>query len=323
MAYQRMTKEERGNIYRWRKEGRGVREISRRLGRAASSIARELERNSGRRGYRVKQAQERAQGRAKRPGSRRFTAAVRSEAEERLKAGWTPEMIGARARLEGRAWVCKETIYKHVYAEAKAGGILWQYLPRGRRQRRRRCPRQAGRGRGRIPNQRMIDTRPAEVSTRQTIGHWEGDLINGAMTTGNLVTLVERSTRFSLVGRTDSKEADEVTRAICSLFKPLPSKSRLSLTLDNGKEFAQHQEFARETVMDVFFAHPYHSWERGTNENTNGLIRRLYPKKSSFAGIGPKELQQIDTYLNDRPRKCLGWLTPREKLMAFLGLAPC
>jgi IS30 family transposase len=323
MAYKRMTEAERGNIYRWRKEGRGVREIGRRLGRAGSSITRELKRNIGGRGYRVKQAHGQAQVRAKRSGSRRFTAVVRSEAEERLKAGWTPEMIGARARLEGRAWVCKETIYKHVYAEAKAGGTLWQHLPRGRRQRRRRCPRQTGRGRGRIPNQRMIDTRPAEVATRQTIGHWEGDLINGAMATGNLVTLVERSTRFSLVGRTDSKEAEEVTRAICSLFKALPSKSRLSVTLDNGKEFAQHQEFARETVMDVFFAHPYHSWERGTNENTNGLIRRLYPKKSSFAGIGPRELQQIDTYLNDRPRKCLGWLTPREKLMAFLNLAPC
>src|SRR4029434_3515656 len=141
MAYKRMTEAERGNIYRWRKEGQGEREIGRRLGRAGSSITRELKRNMGGRGYRVKQAHEQAQARAKRTGSRRFTAAVRSEAEERLKAGWTPEMIGARARLEGRAWVCKETIYKHVYADAKAGGTLWQPLPRGRPQRRRRVPR--------------------------------------------------------------------------------------------------------------------------------------------------------------------------------------
>lgn len=323
MIYKRMTEAERSSLYRWRKEGSGVREIGRRLGRAASSITRELARNLGRRGYRVKQAQRQAAARARRPGPRRFTVAVRQEAEARLKAGWTPEMIGARARLEGRPWVCKETIYKHVYADAKAGGTLWQQLPRARRRRRRRCPRQAGRGRGRIPNQRMIDTRPAEVATRQTIGHWEGDLINGATGTGNLVTLVERHTRFSLIGHTVSKEADEVTRAICALFKPLPPKSRRSLTLDNGKEFAQHEAFGRATVMDVFFAHPYHSWERGTNENTNGLIRRLYPKQSSFAGIGPAELQRIDRYLNDRPRKCLGWQTPREKLTAFLGLAPC
>jgi IS30 family transposase len=168
----------------------------------------------------------------------------------------------------------------------------------------------------------MIGTRPAEVETRLTVGHWEGDLINGAHGTGNLATLVERNTRFTLVGRTDSKEAEEVTQEICDLFEPLPPESRLSLTLDNGKEFARHEEIARDTVMDVFFANPYHSWERGTNENTNGLIRRLHPKKSSFAGIGKAELKRIDVFLNDRPRKCLGWWTPREKMTVFLGCAP-
>jgi len=217
--------------------------------------------------------------------------------------------------------VCKETIYKHVYADAKAGGTLWENLPRARRKRHRRCPRQEGRGRGRIPNQRMIDTRPVEVETRASVGHWEGDLINGAHETGNLVTLVERKTRFSLIGRTDSKEAEEVTEEVCALFAPLPQAARLGLTLDNGKEFARHEEMARTTGMDVFFAKPYHSWERGTNENTNGLIRRLYPKKSSFAGIGKQELKRIDMYLNDRPRKCLGWMTPREKMAAFLACA--
>jgi IS30 family transposase len=246
---------------------------------------------------------------------------VRLDAEARLKDGWTPEIIGQRARLEGRAWVCKETIYKHIYTDAKNGGTLWTNLPRAHRKRRRRCPRQEGRGRGRIPNQRMIDTRPAEVETRASVGHWEGDLINGAHETGNLVTLVERNTRFLLIGRTDSKEAEEVTRAICVLFAPLPQASRLGLTLDNGKEFARHEELARTTAMDVFFAKPYHSWERGTNENTNGLIRRLHPKKSSFSGIGKLELKRIDTFVNDRPRKCLGWLTPREKMAAFLRCA--
>jgi IS30 family transposase len=231
-------------------------------------------------------------------------------------------MIGQRARLEGRPWVCKETIYKHIYADAKTGGTLWQHLPSAKRQRQRRCPRQEGRGRGRIPNQRRIDTRPAEVETRQSVGHWEGDLINGAPATGNLVTLVERHTRFALIGRTESKEAAEVTQTIGALFAPLPQKSRLSLTLDNGKEFARHEELARNTLMDVYFARPYHSWERGTNENTNGLIRRLYPKRSSFAGIGAAQLQRIDAYLNDRPRRCLGWLTPREKMTVFLGCAP-
>jgi IS30 family transposase len=322
MAYKRVTEEERWLIYRWRQAGVELREVARRLGRAASSICREIVRNTGGRGYRPQQAHAQAQAQARRLGSRRFTETVRVDAEARLKAGWTPEMIGQRARLEGRAWVCKETIYQHIYADAKAGGTLWQHLPRAKRKRQRRCPRQEGRGRGRIPNQRRIDTRPAEVETRQTVGHWEGDLINGAPTTGNLVTLVERNTRFVLIGRTDSKEAAEVTQTIGALFEPLPPQSRLSLTLDNGKEFARHEELARDTRMDVYFARPYHAWERGTNENTNGLIRRLYPKRSSFAGIGAAELQRIGTYLNDRPRRCLGWLTPREKMTVFLGCAP-
>lgn len=321
MAYKRVTEEERTLIYRWGQEGQTQSEIARRLKRAASSICRELVRNLGLRGYRPKQAHEKAQAQAKRPGPRRFTDAVRADAEVRLKEGWTPEMIGERARLEGRPWVCKETIYQHIYAEAKAGGTLWKNLPRARRKRRRRCPRQEGRGRGRIPNQRMIDTRPAEVETRQTVGHWEGDLINGAHDTGNLATLVERKTRYTLIGRTDSKEAEEVNHEIGALFATLPPKARLSLTLDNGKEFARHEELAREIGMEVFFAHPYHAWERGTNENRNGLVRRLYPKKSSFARIGEAEIKRLDRFLNDRPCKCLGWLTPREKMTAFLGLA--
>jgi len=322
MSYKRVTAGERTLIHRWKQEGIGMRETARRLNRAASSILRELSRNTGFCGYRPKQAHEAAMSRALRPGPRRFTEAVRGDAEKRLREGWTPEIISGRARLDGRSWVCKETIYKHVYADAKTGGELWTHLPRARRKRRRRCPRQDGRGRGRIPNQRLIDTRPAEVETRATVGHWEGDLINGAHETGNLLTLVERNTRFTLVGRTDTKEAEEVAQAIYGLFVRLPQAARLGLTLDNGKEFARHEELARRTRMDVFFARPYHSWERGTNENTNGLIRRLHPKRSSFAGIGAAQLKRIDTFLNDRPRKCLGWLTPREKMADFLALAP-
>ena len=322
MAYKRITAEERMLIHRWIQEGEPQIEIARRLSRNRGSISREIGRNTGLRGYRPKQAHEKAQAQAKRAGPRRFTDEVRADAEARLKEGWTPAIIGGRARREGRPWVCAETIYKHVYADAKAGGTLWKNLPRAKRKRRRRCPRQDGRGRGQIPNQRRIDTRPAEVETRQTVGHWEGDLINGANGTGNLATLVERKSRFTLVGRTDSKEAEEVTLKISALFKTLPPRARLSVTFDNGKEFARHEEIAKDAVLDVFFAHPYHSWERGTNENTNGLIRRLHPKKSSFAGIGRAGIKRIDSFLNDRPRKCLGWSTPREELTAFLGCAP-
>ncbi len=322
MTYRRVTVTERRLIRMWRRAEFGQQEIARRLNRSPSTISRELARNTGGCGYQPEQAHRMAQERATRSGARRFTEALKADAEARLRNGWTPDMIGGRARYEGRPWVCKDTIYKHIYADAKAGGDLWKNLPRAGRKRRRRCPRDDGWRRGQIPNRRMIDTRPAEVETRASVGHWEGDLINGANKTGNLVTLVERSTRFTLIDRTQTKAAKEVTAAICRSFGLVPLAARLSLTFDNGKEFSWHEKVARKTGMDVFFAKPYHSWERGTNENTNGLIRRLHPKKSSFSGIGRAELRRIDKFLNDRPRKCLGWMTPREKMAAFLASAP-
>jgi len=322
LTYRRVTVIERRLIRMWRQAGYAQREIARRLCRSASTISREIARNTGGCGYRPEQADRMAQERAQRPGPRRLTAEVRMDVERRLQEDWTPEMISGRARLEERPWVCKETIYKHIYADAKAGGELWRHLPRAQRKRRRRCPRNDGRPRGRIPNQRMIDSRPAEVDTRETVGHWEGDLIQGANKSGYLVTLVERRTRFTLVDRTASKEAREVTRTLCRMLDPIPATSRSSLTLDNGKEFAWHEKLARKMTMDVFFAHPYHSWERGTNENTNGLIRRLYPKGTSFVGLGNVRLKRIDAFLNDRPRKCLGWRTPREAMAPFLVPAP-
>jgi IS30 family transposase len=322
VAYKRVTKTERNLIRMWRQAGRSQREIARLLGRPASTISREIARNTGRNGYQPRQAHRMALERAKRPGARRLTHEVKSDVEAKLGAGWTPEMISGRARLEGRPYVCKETIYKHIYADAKKGGELWKHLPRAKRKRQRRCPRDDSRQRGRIPNQRMIDTRPKEVETRAEVGHWEGDLIQGADRSGYLVTLVERSTRFTLIGRSNTKEAKEVTRIMRHLFGRLAPKARLTLTLDNGKEFSRHEELSCKTGVDVFFAHPYHSWERGTNENTNGLVRRLHPKKTSFQEIGKAALKRIDEFLNDRPRKCLGWRTPREDMSAFLVAAP-
>jgi IS30 family transposase len=322
MGYTRMGLEERRLAYRWRNEGAGVRGIADRLGRAPSTISRELKRNAGKRGYRPRQADWKARDRARRPGVRRFTAEVKADVEMKLRMGHTPEMISGRATLERRPHVCKETMYGYIYADARQGGTLWKLLPRSRRKRRRRCPRKDGRGRGMIPNRRMISERPAEVGMRKEPGHWEGDLINGAHGTGNLVTMVERVTRYTLVGRTGSKEAEEVSMEIVTRFGTILPELRLSLTIDNGKEFARHEEFAKGAGMDVFFANPYHSWERGTNENVNGLIRRLYPKKSSFADIGEEELRFIDWFLNDRPRKCLGWRTSREAMCALRVSAP-
>lgn len=320
MTYTRVTEIERSQIYMLRQAGKGVREIARLLLRTASTISREVFRNTGGKGYRPKQAQELAEERARRPGPRRFTEEVRRDVEEKLRKGWTPEIICGRAKLEGRAHVCKETVYKHVYEDAKAGGDLWERLPRAKRKRKRRCPRQEGRGRGVIPGRRGIETRPPEVELRITVGHWEGDLVVGANATGYLVTLVERVTRYTLVGWSATKEADEVMAVVIGLLAAV-GVACTGITFDNGKEFARHAEIAKALKADVFFARPYHSWERGTNENTNGLIRRLYPKSESFASIGGEDLRRIDTFLNDRPRKCLGWKTPREVMAAFLAAA--
>ncbi len=320
MSYTHVTEIERSQIYALRQAGKGNNEIARIIGRDKGTVSREVRRNMGQKGYRHQQAHRQAGERAKRPGPRRFTEEVRRDAEEKLRKGWTPEAICGRAELEGRPYVCKETIYKHVYEDAKAGGDLWERLPRAKRKRKRRCPRQEGRGRGVIPGRRGIETRPPEVELRITVGHWEGDLVVGANATGYLVTLVERVTRYTLVGWSATKEADEVKSVIIRLLAAV-GVACTGITFDNGKEFARHAEIAKALKADVFFARPYHSWERGTNENTNGLIRRLYPKSESFASIGGEDLRRIDTFLNDRPRKCLGWKTPREVMAAFLAAA--
>ena len=320
MSYKRMTVEERSQIWVLRQAGKGNNEIARVLSRNKGSISREVSRNTGQKGYRWQQADRFAATRARRPKPRRFTEAVRSDVETKLRLGWTPDIICGRAALEGRPHVCKETVYKHIYADAKAGGDLWRNLPRAKRMRKRRCPRQEGHGRGKIPGRRGIETRPPEVDLRVAVGHWEGDLVVGASATGYLVTLVERVTRFTLVGWSRTKEADEVTSVILRLFGSADAACT-GITFDNGKEFARHLDIATALKADVYFARPYHSWERGTNENTNGLIRRLFPKSESFAAVGKTELQRIDTYLNDRPRKCLGWKTPREVMAAFLAAA--
>ena len=317
MSYMRVTEDERRQIYRWSQEGKSGREIAELLDRAPSTVSRELRRNRGLKGYRPKQAHEMACARARRPGPRRFTEEVRIHAEKKIREGWTPEIVCGRAKLDGLPHVCKETIYKHIYADAKLGGDLWRCLPRAKRRRKRRCPRDDGRGRGLIPDRRGIETRPLWVERRAEVGHWEGDLVVGADGSGYLVTLVERVTRFACVGWASSRDADEVAGVIISLLTAVLAACK-GITFDNGKEFARHALIAAALGADVFFANPYHSWERGTNENSNGLIRRVLPKGTSFSGLGAQGIRRLDCFVNDRPRRCLGWRTPREMMAAYL-----
>lgn len=323
MSYRHVSEEERQHIYEWKRAGKRDGEIARLLRRHRCTILRGIRRNTGQCGYRSKQAHESAVAHARRPGPRIFTEAMRAEVERRIRQGQTPGIIEGRVRYEGRAMVCRETIYQYVYTDAKTGGDLWIHLPRAKRRRHRRCPRQDGHGRGRIPDQRRIDTRPAIVATRERIGDWEGDLMTGAPDTGHLVTMVDRKSRYTLVGKVESKEAPKVNDCIVAKFEDqgIPPEARLTGTFDNGKEFALHQDIARRTGMDIYFAYPHHSWERGANENTNGLIRRLYPKGASFADIDDAALARIESHVNDRPRKCLGWRTPREVFHDGLAVA--
>ena len=317
MSYTRMTEGKRNQLYAFKQAGFGVRRAARELGVSPSTVSRELSRNTGQRGYRPRQAQEMAAGRARRSGARRFTEEVRLHAEERLRRGWTPERICGRAALEGRVHVSRETVYRHIYGDARRGGTLWACLPRSRRKRKSRRPRLEGRGRGVIPGRRGIETRPASVEARSEVGHWEGDLVVGAGASGYLVTLVERVTRYALVGWSATKGADEVAGVIVGLLSGM-GRAVTGITFDNGKEFARHADIAEALKADVFFARPYHSWERGTNENTNGLIRRLYPKSAPLADVTGEDLARICAFLNGLPKKCLGWRTPEEAMAAFL-----
>lgn len=316
MSYTRVTGTERTLIARWLQEGKSIREVSRLLRRAASTVLRELARNTGGRGYRPVQAQERAASRARRTGPRKVTEAILRELAELVGKGWTPEMVAGRAEFEGRPHVSRETGYRLIYEDAKSGGGLWRHLPRAHRKRGRRCPRAEGRGRGRIPGQVPIDLRPAAANSREEAWHWEGDLVNGAGARGYFVTLTERRSRLTIVGWVASKDAagvrDEVVRLIKSAGFPCAS-----ITFDNGKEFALHGEIARALGAVVYFAHPYHSWERGTNENANGLIRRFYPKGCSLEHVTGRELARLNEALRTRPMKCLGWRTPGEVASAL------
>ena len=240
--------------------------------------------------------------------------------------GWTFEQSCGRARRDGVPMVCKETLYKEYYRRQR---LVMQGkskedlppLPKRRKQRKtrdRNAKKYRNAGRGKIPGRVDIDERPKTVENRARVGNWEGDLVNGLKGTGNLVTLVERMTRFTLVARVATKEATVVAAAIIGMLGAVPKSMLKSLTFDNGKEFAEFWQLEQALGLKVYFAKPYHSWERGTNENRNGIVRRVLPKGRSFEDILNAELERIDHLLNDRPMKCLDWRTPREAHNALL-----
>jgi IS30 family transposase len=315
MSYTHLTQDERYQIHILKQANHSQSEIAKLIRRDKSSISREFRRNCGQRGYRPKQAHELslARMRAKLNG-RRISDATWAVVDEKLGLCWSPEQISGRLKEDGMPSVSHESIYKRIYADKRSGGLLYKTLRCQKLRKKRYGSRER---RGTIPNQVSIDQRPAIVDTRLRFGDWEGDLVIGAGQQQALVTLNERKSRYSLIGKVSRKTANAVSDVMISLLTPFADWVH-TLTTDNGKEFAQHERIAKSIDVDFFFAHPYSSWERGANENMNGLIRQFFPKKMKFDEISEDDILFAMDLLNHRPRKCLGFKTPHEVFMEQL-----
>lgn len=310
MTYTHLTQCERYQIQALKDNNFSLRHIAKQLGRSPSTIAREIDRAQVAQSYQAEAAHGLALKRQDASRNALRIAAERWQAiEAYLRLYLSPEQVCGRLALEGAASISHESIYQHVYADKARGGDLLSYL-RCQKARRKRYG-SGNERRGQLKNRVCIEQRPAIVQTRSRIGDWEGDTVIGHGNTGVLVTLVERCSRYTLVRHLPNREAAPVSAAILEMLRPHKAQC-LTLTFDNGKEFADHVFFGNCLDAEVFFAHPYHSWERGTNENTNGLLRQYFPKAISFSNLSDIDVDDAAYRLNHRPRKCLGYRTPHE-----------
>ena len=298
--------------------------IARRIQRAPSSVSREVARNGGRVDYRAGEAEEATLRRGRRPKVSKLAhnPLLRTEVEARLRLRWSPQQISAFLKVEyaqdPEMQISHETIYLSLFIQSR--GALRKELARHLRTRRlARLPRkQLPRGHGQIVGKIMISERPAEAADRAVPGHWEGDLLLGTRTNG-IGTLVERSTRYAMLfALPDGLTAERVREGLTKTVLRLPASLRRSLTWDQGPEMAEHVRFTVDTGVEVFFCDPRSPWQRGSNENTNGLLRQYFPKGQSLARVTQDELDQVSDELNGRPRQTLGWHSPTQKLAAFM-----
>lgn len=305
MHYTHLAKEERYYIYQCLKSGKSMRQVAREINRSASTISRELSRNKGFSEYRYQQASIKSQQRQSRKGKTRISLQTWLAVERMLCLDNSPEQISGALALQGIG-ISHEWIYQRILADKKRGGTLHTHL---------RCPRKRKRRygkpdrRGQIKDRVSIDLRPKIVDERSRLGDWEADLVEGSKGGSVLVTLAERKSRLALVGKAKNKSASEVTRVILGLLTPIKEYVH-TITYDNGKEFSYHAEISNKLEANGFFAHPYHSWERGLNENTNGLLRQYFPKGVSLEEVTQDRIIEAMCRLNWRPRKCLGFKTP-------------
>jgi transposase, IS30 family len=315
---------ERERISRGLAAGESLREIARDLGRAPSTISREVGGRSGRCGYRATTAQRRAIARLRRPKQSKLSRCPRlcAEVEAGLLRRWSPQQISATLRLanphEPEMQISHETIYRSLYIQSR-GELRRQLAANLRSGRTARRSRSSLGRRGRIKGMVPISKRPPEIADRAVPGHWEGDLIVGARGRSFIATLVERRTRYVMLARLgEDGTTEHVIEALKQRIRSLPAHLVLSLTWDQGRELAAHARFSTETGVDVYFCDPHSPWQRGSNENTNGLLRQYLPKGSDLAARSQVELDEIAAELNGRPRQTLGWATPAEKMEELL-----
>jgi IS30 family transposase len=296
----------------FRKQGLTQAQMARALGRHRSTVCREFRRNCARFDghYRPSKAQERTNGRRSRSRRNlRFSQGDFALIEELLRGQWSPEQVAGHLARTGRLSISHETIYRHVWRDKAAGGLLYTHLRGARKRRRKRYGSHDSRGR--LAGKRMLSERPKEVETRCQLGHWEIDTVMGAGSLDCVVTLDERKTGLVLVGKLADRTAASLSRRVVSLIRG-HAGGFTTVTADNGTEFHDYERIERLTGATFYFARPYHSWERGSNENANGLIRQYLPKGQSMAGLSQHHCNSIARKLNTRPRKRLGFRTPLE-----------
>ena len=322
-----LTLEERENISRGIACGSSICEIAKGLQRAVSTVSREVARHGGRPLYRATDADQQAWESALRP--KRCLLATHVKLQEivagKLILDWSPEQISGWLKSQypedESMRVSHETIYRSLFIQAR--GVLKQeliqHLRFQRRIRRSRQARDSGHHKGQIVDAISIRERPAEIEDRAIPGHWEGDLIGGTKNS-HIATLVERHSRFTMLIKVSSKDTATVVAALTQHVGKLPVSLRRSLTWDRGLEMAQHKSFTVDTEVKVYFCDPQSPWQRGTNENTNGLLRQYFPKRTDLSGYTQEELDKVALRLNQRPRKTLGFETPADRLQASVAL---
>ena len=320
MSYKHLSLEERHYIELSMKNEKTLTEIADDLERSQSTITREIKRNRGYRGYRHNQANRMAKERhVVKYKATKMTAKISAIIDDYIYQDWSPEQISGRLAKDGVIKLHHETIYQHILSDKRSGGDLYTHLRHQDKTYRKRYGSSHKRSSNGIPNRTDIDDRPEVVNTRERVGDWEADTMIGKNHKGVFVTLDERKSKLRLAMPVSGKRARDVTDAMISLFKPVKCFVK-TITFDNGKEFAFHEEVAKTIRCDTFFAKPYHSWQRGQNENANGLLRQYFPKSMELIDVTIKQVFEAVHKLNSRPRKCLGFKTPYEVFEELTGI---